>query len=171
MLKIISLILSACVFADINLNLMVDNRSDYPLSLQYRNQHSMCSEIPKIIPSNSQSRLNFCFPSSFWDSGLDARDYLEFASDQTRLIFNAYVDIKNNNSNSTTLRVVNAKMSNVENKITTIPFLDETYTPIFIENATSETVFALQINNAPKKAEHDSSPDLPDSKTTEKTIA
>ena len=150
MFKILLILLSISALADIRLPVVIDNQSDLTFTMHYRNHHNMCSNYPLSIASNSQSTLIFCFPSSFWESGLDAKDYLEFASDETRIIFNAYVDIKNNNSNYTTLRIVDARMRSTNNQVTTIPYLDEKYTPILIESASAETGFAIQIKNKSK---------------------
>jgi hypothetical protein len=170
MLKIILLLTSISALAEINFPVVIDNQSNHSLDLHYRNYHNMCSEYPPSIPANTLTTLNFCFPSSLWDAGLDAKEYLEFAFGDTRLIFNAYVDIKNNNSNYTTLRVVDARMSNADNTLTTVPFLDEKYTPIFVENASAQTKFSIQIKNKNEKPTQRTEPEPPassDTKTAE----
>jgi len=169
-------LLATTSFADITTTINIDNNSSYDMTLAYHNTASMCDQPNRqiTIPARSTTSMRFCFPSSIWSSGLDAREYLEYHinNSRNRLILNAFVQTQKNDSNYTTDRFIDAKLVSEEDTIRSTPYLDNDYTHLKAADKNPEfislRIFDHDVLPAPV-VEETPAPDIEEPSSTEQS--
>ena len=128
MLYLFFILLSISSFADTQPNIHVVNNSQYKIKLAYSDKYKMCSPDPAtdIAPKETKI-LTVCFPSSFWDPGLESEENIEYhiGSNRDRFLIKGFVENKQTDSSAAVSKVISVQLIKGDSRIETLPYIDE----------------------------------------------